>query len=114
MTNSIPRVTCILLALVVWTSMAAARMLPEEPTLTPGSDQPLPFRSEASVISSNPEATVLEIIVTPTDHHRLLTDRWSGLGLVAVSHTGRIRATVVEVEASRLSDLEGVHHLSAD
>ncbi len=45
MLNSILRITGILLVLVVWTSMAAARTLPEEPTLTPGSDQPLPFQS---------------------------------------------------------------------
>jgi hypothetical protein len=69
--------------------------------------------AQTNVISSTLDATVLEVTVTQRDSRLPSSDDLIGLGLVAVAHSGRIQASVVEVEAVRLSRPDEIVHLTA-
>ncbi len=99
--------------LIFSTFGSAEAVLPEEAL----SDQPVDtgplFGTSVSVLSTSPTSTLLEIHLNPLYAQKLPSSREEFVGLVAVAHTGQIRASVVSMELSPLADLDTMLEIPA-
>lgn len=93
-----------LLALAIFASTlpASAQMRPESPGAL-GMAQPPPYEATSILVSSTPDAILMEIVVTLTDPGRLPSTEAVPAGLVAIGPTGNVRVVVVQADAALAS-----------